>query len=437
LVEIINRDNVSQKVFFFLRATDITNGVSLLLPAMLIGLAGFLSLFAAVRRLNLAERMPCLREPQQEVEKVPQFLRFDHEGAASFKGLKALENRVKELIISRYCKVPGAVIVALLFLLIYVRLFAVYYIPSVDGRRFDWYFMAAFYLAPMLLVWAFLRFVWLWIALRKLLRRLSWHPLFTQYAASKSEEDHFKALPQIDLMAATPTYTALSLSVEQVRRFYRVWSESTGETDPKMEDLVDEAEEKLSTALDLEAAGKWQDALTNRRESQEKVAELTEHVTAMMEKSWITNSINDSGENPQSWQDAAKFFLITHVVAFLQHVFAHLKNLVALVTMGLLLILFAANSYPFQPREPLLIFSWVTILTAVAVTLFVFVQMSRDKVLSLISGTTPGRLTVTRDLVIRILMHGVIPIVALLGAQFPEALREIFSWLSLLEGRGH
>ena len=78
-------------------------------------------------------------------------------------------------------------------------------------------------------------------------------------------------------------------------------------------------------------------------------------------------------------------------MAFLQHIFAHLQNLVGLVTMGLLLMLLAAISYPFQPREPLLLFSWVAILTSVVVTLFIFVSANRDKTLSLLTGKAPGK----------------------------------------------
>ncbi|MGH9939599.1 MAG: hypothetical protein ACREAM_25440, partial [Blastocatellia bacterium] len=99
-------------------------------------------------------------------------------------------------------------------------------------------------------------------------------------------------------------------------------------------------------------------------------------------------------------------------------------------------LLLAAISYPFRPREPLLLFSWVAILTSVVVTLFIFVKISRDKTLSLLTGTTPGKVNVTRDLVTRVLVHGVVPIIALLGAQFPEGVRQIFSWLSVFQGKG-
>jgi hypothetical protein len=438
LVELFIRAPLTEQVFFFLRATELTSGVSLLLPTLLIGLATFLSFFAAVRRLNLAERMPCLPEAQQKIGDAPQFLRFDHPGAKSFEGLKSLENRVKEMIVCRIFGVPGAAIGAILILIVYIRLFLWHFIPSVDGRMFDLFFQMAFYLTPLLLVWAFLRFFWLWMATRKLLRRLFWHPLFSHYAATLAEEKQFATLPQIDLMTPTPTYTALSLSVRRARRFYTALSlrPDRAATRERIEQLLKEAESRLSQALLFESKGHWQEAVLNRRQSQAALAEVTEPVTGLLEESWQMPDGKESGAVATAWQNEGKFFLLTHVAAFLQYIFAHLQNLVALVTAGLLLMLLAANSYPFQPREPLLLFSWVTILTAVAVTLIIFVQMSRDRALSLLAGTTPGKLSVTRDLVLRVLIHGALPIVALLGAQFPEVLRQIFSWLSVLQGKG-
>jgi len=428
-------EKVPEQIFFFLRSTELASGVSILLPGLLIGLAVFLSFFAALQRLNLAERMPCLREPQQRPGDAPQFLRFDHEQAKSFKGLKVLEDRVKEMIVRRIVEVPGAALAVFVIFILYWRLFLQHFIPSVDGWAFDLFFKLGFYIAPLLLAWAFLRFTWLWAALRRLLRRLSWHPLISQYAAEHSEEKRFTSLPQVDLMTPTPTYTALSASARQARSFYDVLKlpPERAETGERIGRLVEETESKLSLALHFDAQGAWQEALRNRRGAQAALAELAEPVSGLLEDSWRTS---DGGAPDADWQDEGKFFLITQIVAFLQHIFAHLQNLAALVTIGLLLLLVAANSYPFRPREPLLLFSWVSILTSVVVTLFIFVQVSRDKTLGLLTGKTPGRLNITRDFVMRVLIHGVVPIIALLGAQFPQAVRQIFSWLSVFEGKG-
>ncbi|HKQ93211.1 MAG TPA: hypothetical protein VJZ77_21295 [Blastocatellia bacterium] len=424
-----------EQVFFFLRATELTSGVSVLLPGFLVMLAAFLSLFNAARRLNLVERMPCLRGPREQPCAAPQFLRFGHEEAKSFEGLKALEDRVKEMIVCPSFKLPWAVPVAIVILIVYWRLFLEHFIPSVDGPGFDCFFKLGFYIVPLLLVWALMRFFWLWYELSKLLQRLSWHPLISQYAAEHSDEKRFASLPNIDLMTPTPTSAALSASVRQARLFYEElkFPPEQAETVGRVKQLVEEAENKLSLALKSEAKRDWQKALQNHRDSQEKVAELTEPVAGLLEKSWRTA---DEVGPDAGWWDEGRFFLITQVVAFLQHVFAHLQNLVSLVTIGLLLLLVAANSYPFQPRQPLQLFSWVGIMASVVVTLFIFVKISRDKTLSLLAGTAPGRVKVSRDFVMRVLVHGLVPIVALLGAQFPGAVRQIISWLSVFEGKG-
>jgi hypothetical protein len=225
----------------------------------------------------------------------------------------------------------------------------------------------------------------------------------------------------------------LSFSVQQARSFYNAlklrWEQAETEG---IKELVEEAESKLSQALDSDAKGDWRKTLRNSRDSQAALAKLTKQVTGLLEKSW--ERADGVGPNAK-WQDAGKFFLITHIVVFLQHILAQLQNLVLLVTAGLVLLLFAAISYPFQPRGQLLLFSTVTILTSVVVMLLIFMDVSRNETLSLLSGTEPGKVNFTTDLVFRALISGVGPILALLGAQFPEAVRQIISWLSDLGGK--
>ena len=203
--------------------------------------------------------------------------------------------------------------------------------------------------------------------------------------------------------------------------------------------MVKKAEDKLSFALYSNAQGDWRQALLNQRVSQAVVAELSESVTSLLEDSWGEDNVKetDAGkETDADWRNEGRFFLIAHVVAFLHHIFAQLQSLVLLVTAGLVLMLIAANSYPFQPREPLRLFSWIGILTSVAVAIYVFVKVSRDKTLSLFAGTTPDKLNLTRDFVTGVLIHGVLPLLALLGLEFPETIRGIVSWLSVLDRKG-
>lgn len=59
--------------------------------------------------------------------------------------------------------------------------------------------------------------------------------------------------------------------------------------------------------------------------------------------------------------------------------------------------------------------------------MFVFVEMNRDAVLSHLNGTNPGKLNWDRDFISRIVVYGVLPISALLGAQFPQSLAQLLS----------
>jgi len=206
--------------------------------------------------------------------------------------LKALEYRVKEMIVCPIFRMPGVafltILVTILILIVYWYFFWRPFIPSVDGLQFDLFFKLALCVVPLMLVWALARSFWLWRAVKRLLRRLSWRPLISQYAAERSGEKRFSSLPPIDLMMPTPTYTALSLSVRQARSFYNALKPvpAPAEERKQIEELVEKAESELSHALGAHAKGNWREVLRKRRYSQDALAELNERATDLLEDSW-------------------------------------------------------------------------------------------------------------------------------------------------------
>jgi uncharacterized membrane protein len=114
-------------------------------------------------------------------------------------------------------------------------------------------------------------------------------------------------------------------------------------------------------------------------------------------------------------------------VNFLAVVFPSLQNLGYFVLAGLLLMLLAVTSYPFQPRNEFLFFNWVVILSFIGTVFWIFIQMDRDTVLSLLNGTNPGQVNFSRELALRTILYIAVPLLALLGAQFPESLQQILS----------
>ena len=430
--------SAAEALFFYLRATDFRSGVSLMVPWILVGFASFLAFFGAVRRLDLAERMYSLNDQRGESPAFPPFLNFS---APSFKGLNILEMKVKDFVIGRIFSVPGAFLMIFIILIPYSHRFIVHHIPSIEGRWFDWFFIISFYLVPLLLVWAFLRFCWLSFALGRFLGRLGLHPLFN--TPLNTQDASFKMLPKVNLMSPSPSYSGMSASITQAKEFFRLLNkaaENDGVSvwpDTIKQNIyleIEVAEEKLEEAIEAESEGRWKDALEPRRKTQEAISEASKEITKWMEPHW-TSLVDDTGKYSALIRQG-RMFMISHVATFLQYILVHLQNLAGVVTLGLILVLAAAISYPFHPRDPLLLFSWVTILIVAAATIFTFVQLNRDRVISLLSGTEPGVLNLSRDLLYRVLIHGVIPILALLGAQFPQALNHLMSWLKIFEGKG-
>ncbi len=122
------------------------------------------------------------------------------------------------------------------------------------------------------------------------------------------------------------------------------------------------------------------------------------------------------------------------IAHFLSCVFSQMQNLIFTSVAGLLLLLFAVSSYPFQPHNLLLLSSWMVILSVVGIALWVFVQMSRDPVLSYLNGTRAGKISWDGEFIFRVFIYGIVPILALLGAQFPQSFGQILSHLIPSEG---
>ena len=81
-------------------------------------------------------------------------------------------------------------------------------------------------------------------------------------------------------------------------------------------------------------------------------------------------------------------------------------------------------------------FSWIAVLVTVASMMWMFFSLNRDRIASMIAGTTPGQTDWNSGLVLQIATHALIPILAMLGAAFPAKLGSLVTWIGSLLG-GH
>jgi hypothetical protein len=345
-------------------------------------------------------------------------------GEASFAGVDALEERVR-MALSRRSLAPGPLLLGLgLVGAPMLRIFA-RSANVLESVWFDRLFAFSFAIISLATVLNFFRFVIVWWNLRLLLRRLALHPLLLAFAKVPKS---LSWTPMLDLTGQLPRFADLAVSAAYGRRIF-----DASKTPPEAALL--EAERGLSRAITADVAGRRREAVELRVEVQRHLAELSALASAALERWWPVErqgpraAAAADGSAP-SWVEPAETFLATRVAGFVRHALAQMRDLAIFSTGSLLLILMAVSVYPFQAKSLLLLFCWSLIVGVVAATLTVFVQMDRDAVLSYLSGGDPGVVNVlNRGFLSRVAVHGLIPLLGLLAAQFPSVFRQVDSVL--------
>ena len=97
---------------------------------------------------------------------------------------------------------------------------------------------------------------------------------------------------------------------------------------------------------------------------------------------------------------------------------AHLHNLLTFVSVSGLLLILLSTTYPFKLLHGVDILTWVMAGLILIVALFVLIEMNRDEVLSVIGGTTPGRVSLDRSFTRTVLIHVGLPLLGLAATRF-------------------
>lgn len=437
----------ASQLFYDLRVLNLDSGLSPFLPFFFVGMGGLLWILCSLRRLRRLEEFvgPNKKNP----------LRFCYLGTSSTDSLDELEGKVRHFLSCPSLDLAGRWILLSLVgipcFLIFVGfrfprhiflsnpMFVGGLIRSLEGPDFYRFFGWAFFLVYMALSFSFLRFFCIWLATRKLLRYLFFHPTGGAYLNLAKT---YPAMIRIDLSGSFEPFTAIQFAVMRLTELFRFVERVLPNHEiSTLRSQVFKTEKILEKASQSETKGNWQKAIKLRWIAKARLVKCSVTVGNALETQWRLRqtrgaSVKSAKENKIEKQLnlLGQNFIAARTVAFLYHVFSHLQNLIFFVMAGLLLMLLAVNYYPFQPREWILWFNWLIILTAVGLTMLVFVQISHDSIISDLSGTTPGQVSWNRELILRIVIYGIVPILTLLGAQFPEAMSRILSSVNFLQG---
>ena len=442
-------------LLYFVRAANLWNGVSPLLPMLFIGIAALWLSVSELWRLSRSE----------EYVLTNNFLGFGDE--SSFTGIGVHESATVHFLKCSTDEIPLWGLWVTLPFVIYLLLdMPGLKLVALDGRIFNLFLIGVAFFVYTSLLLLFGRFIAVWIELRSLLRRLYMHPTRRAYEELRtgSVAPSMADRQRISLVEPAGSVTAVEFCLERTREMLRQVEPPNGArkeaalTFPAgtiasrvsaarvaLSDLVAVIQPTLDALLRDETSGKWHAAIEGKIKLQSAMSELSRQVTEIFEPWWRLDREAHLTARPAADQPGldeslirnGELFVASRVVDFLRQVFPQLMNLVVFASVGLLALMLALSSYPFPQRDTVAWLSWIILLSVIGVTFVIFIQINRDRVVSMLSGTTPGELNWNSSFVRQLVVFGLIPILTLLGAQFPHAVQGVFSSFGGLLGSAH
>lgn len=407
--------------FLCLRASHLFSGVSPLVPVVLVGLTGVMWCVCTLSR-------------QAQAEALEGWSALDID-EPSWTGAKALEARVRRFMVCPALELPGVPLWSMTALLgVAVVMLVTGGSFTVESFVFEALFVVALTAGYAGLGLAVVRGASLWGALRDLARHVGHHPLSLRLAPLYKE---CGGRLQID-PAHGSANEGLAISIDYAGKVAESLEPSAA---PELRELARTARDEMRTALQAEAEGDWARQDVAQRRAHRALSEAVRACGRLLAPYWsgagstATSSGASSPAEPRpAWASAAEGFVATRLADVIYRARVLLRSLAMFGTSAIVLLLLAVTSYPFNPSGQLQLFNWTVVLLFVAAIVVVLVQMSRDRVLSDLSGTKPGELTFNRDFVVRLLVYGAVPLLGMLGAQFPDVIRRLQPWIASLSG---
>jgi hypothetical protein len=410
------------------RAVVVNNGVSQMVPALILGTAFASWVVLHLKRLELLRGL-CPPSPFVPLPGVPSLSKIDMTTRALRRLISKPWRERTYLVVSGL----GMLAMALVLFSTFFR-----FIPTPEGKRFDVSFQLAFGTFLLILVLAFARFVMLWLRTSALFRRLSMLPMAGAFDRLPTK---VALLFGRFLQANRLTVDDLAIPQQQVNLLRRGFTPAVRQS-LRSDYHVSEAQLDAFAAA---AASCVSPADVGGLRS--VAASVLPIVTAW----WPSHTIDEAfggdtvdidkaaeavsnGTAPAAnvWLGQAEDFLAIEAVFHASQFAPHLRDLTTFLTIGPLLLLISATWYPFQPQRLLAIVVWAAILASAAATVFVFFQVDRDEFVSRVSRTRAHNVTFDRAFLSNLMTY-LVPIIGLGLSEFPG----ISYWLtSMLEPLG-
>ena len=291
-------------------------------------------------------------------------------------------------------------------------------LTTIEGPLYDWTFGLMLLLVGVLVVMALARLQYAWRTLWDVLQHIETQP-FREKFQEVGRDFNWYSIFQPG--GGTVNLRPVDRSFECARELAHAAAGDEG--------LAEELE--LMSGLEP-ARDKFKNRLlTLRYATQGEAVNLAEETHAALVKAAevLVRKYGDSPrpKNPSTTRDLIDEFISLQYVHYIRQVFVLFSQLASFVMTAFVLVVIAVNSYPFS--QPKAISLWVlgSFLAVTAFVVIIFWQMDRDPILSRMSNTTGGKLD--RHFWSLLLQYGGLPVLAVLGSQFPELGGILSRWL--------
>jgi hypothetical protein len=370
-------------LFFFDRATSLANGVTPVLPVLLLGLSFYCWGYVNLRRVDLL-----CRHSTASPFAPDKFGALSREDKTAVKDLES-----PRLALGN----TWAALAGLALYFIFCRL-ASGFVPSVDGVVTESLLLLGLAVLSLFVVTGLLHLLKLWQSVRKFLEAVASLPLKRAFERMPTGANLFG--PYLSSRPAGPSGRHLSIRHQRrddLKREFDNLRETLGERLWGILDLHD------CDRAELEWSLAQPDSLGDTART---YSGLLEHV---WRRPWLAEKLfgaeaveeGEQGKAPpadeetpvRQWLARVEDFVALETVAYLNQFLFQLRNmmLVFLIPAPVLLLL-AVSSYPFQPQRMWLLLSAVLVVGVAVSTIWILIQVERNEVLSRVLNTTPHRL---------------------------------------------
>jgi len=420
----------TRRSLFFLRAVDLSSGMSPLTPIFFMSTGFAAWAFFQLKRAQQIDRY---------VVPAPFPAGFGSDATeGAFARITDLDRHVQDEVRheSLGLRHPKAILLTTLALLSLGLAVWLQSLPTIEGWGWDGIFFAGFWLLFALSASILVRLFFLWRQTKKLLSAISLVPMMRAFGRLPAKvADLFGKY----LFAQSPKLEHLQLPLHQVRLLANA-AAADANAPPELADLGRACEvldkrlqEGLDESTDRVAAQRAE------RDLRGKLSAIAATCLVALAPRWKSLPVEDAyGDGTKVKDDKAKAeanaepawvllaenVVATQIIIYVSQFFAQLRGLVVAAMVCTSLLLLSATSYSFNPERLLLVSLLGLSATGLAAVIWVLLEMNRDEVVSRILKTTPGKLSLDSGFVGSFLTY-VVPTVGILAAQLSGS----FRWL--------